>query len=610
VVSVQTEARQRSGFTLVELLVVLAILVLLFGLLFAPMMTSLDMAREGQVRARMQDTVRQTMEDVQRTVSNAVHVLPLREVRPAAAPALSYVDTSQLAVIVPNAGSLTGPLQPPVRPDPSAGTQWMRAVRYVVHPRSGRIVRNDDVGVNFATYPPGTTAPLSASQPSSGVSYIPEVDDPFVLYRQVGILREVPRAQAEYGFGDRWYRFGSLVEQPTGSGTYVFYSNRPETENALSQASGCDVPCTGSVCDSCGVRYPGFREYSANCPACSAAVGYTYLFDGVRFAPQHAANEQLQPLRDGTVYRAEHGGWTGYAHSDVTVAAPQLFPRLLDPRITVYRYNSTTGGYTDLQYDSFSPGLRGTPQLDVRWDADNGSVEFGRFFLQTITLTDTGGAVNVATATDQAAMLPLESEPGVPPGRTLVPNGYQVTPAPTAIILPDTVQVRAIVTFTDGTQRQVDYVRTSQTEQSQIGAQQFAVKRALPPSAWESWVPENWALSMDVLFSEFPGTGPPGPAKFAQDAGRPVTDVRDVQLYIGYSARRNADIHSGASATARDDLVRVDYSTRNVMDVSFTLAEFVDYTEDANGNYVLPAPPPKPQQAALHDTIAVRNAGR
>jgi hypothetical protein len=46
------------------------------------------------------------------------------------------------------------------------------------------------------------------------------------------------------------------------------------------------------------------------------------------------------------------------------------------------------------------------------------------------------------------------------------------------------------------------------------------------------------------------------------------------------------------------------------MDVSVTLSEFVDYIEDANGNYVLPAPPPKPQQAALHDTIVVRNAGR
>jgi len=172
------------------------------------------------------------------------------------------------------------------------------------------------------------------------------------------------------------------------------------------------------------------------------------------------------------------------------------------------------------------------------------------------------------------------------------------------------VKVRAIATLTDGTWRRVDYVQTDQTEQSQIGDWQFAVQRALPPAAWESWVPENWALGMDVLFNDLAGTGPPGPAKFAQALGRPLSDIQDVQLYIQYWARRNADIHSGANATARDDLVRVDYNTRNLLDVSFTLSQFVDYSEDANGSYVLPAPPPKIQQAALHDTIAVRNVGR
>jgi hypothetical protein len=56
--------------------------------------------------------------------------------------------------------------------------------------------------------------------------------------------------------------------------------------------------------------------------------------------------------------------------------------------------------------------------------------------------------------------------------------------------------------------------------------------------------------------------------------------------------------------------LRVDYSTRNVLDVSLTLAKFTDYVEDTNGNLVQPAPPPMAQQAALHDTIVVRNAGR
>jgi len=588
---------------LIELLVVLAILVLLFALLFAPMMTSLDMARAGQIRARMQDTARQAMEDIQRTVANAIQVLPMRVVTLLSAANLAYVDTSQLAVVLPPPGSLSGPLQPPTRPDATAGRDWMEAVRYVVHPRSGRIVRNDDVGINLGTFPPGTTAPMSPLQPSPGVEYTPVPEDPFVLYRQVGVLYEVPQADAEYAFGGRWYRFGSLVDD--GTGTQVFWSNRPETENALSLADGYDIPCSVAVCDNCGARYAGFRSYNDACLTCSNAAGYTYLFDNVKFTPQHAANEQLQPLRDATVYRAEHGGWTGYSHGDPTAASPQLFPRIFDPRITVYRYDQATGGYTDFQYDSYDPALRGTPQLDVTWDADSGAIRFGRIFTQSITLTDSGGNVSAAITDDEATILPLDAL-----GGPTAPTGYRIDPDPEAIILPDTVKVRLVANFSGGGSRHWDYVEVNQEEQDQIGPLQFAVRRELPPANWESWVPENWALSMDILFNNLDITGPPGPAKVAAALGMPLGNVTDVQLHIQYWARRNADIFRGANATARDDLVRVDYSTRNMIDVNLTLSAFADYVEDTNGNFVLPAPPPKPQQAALHDTIVVRNVGR
>lgn len=603
VVSVRKEIHQRSGFTLVELLVVLAILVLLFGLLFAPMMTSLDMAREGQVRSRLQAAAQQAMEDIQRTITNAIHILPARVVRPIAAPGLAYVDTSQLAAILPTPGSLVGPLQPPVRTDPATGRNYIEAVRYVVHPRSGRIVRFDDVGINLATFPPGTTAPLSPSQPSSGVEYQPAYDDPFVLYRQVGILYEVPQNEAEYAFGGRWYRFGSLVDD--GSGNRVFWSNRPESENALSLTEGGDIPCTTSVCDNCGARYPGFREYTAPCLGCSASRGYTYLFDNLRFAPQHFANQQLQSLQDGSVYRAEHGSWTGYSHSDPTVPSPQLFPRLLDPRIVAYRYDASTGAYTDLQYDSYDPTLRGTPPLEISWDSDTGAVRAGRVFTQSITLTDSGGNVSAAISTDQAVVTPLD-----PVGGPTAPNGYRIEPTPNAIILPTTVTVCAVAHLSGGGWRSRDYTRTEQMEQSQIGEWQFAVRRDLPPPSWAPWVPDNWALNMDVLFNDLELTGPPGPAKFAAALNVPLSSIADVQIIIRYWARRNADIFRGASSTGRDDIVRVDYNTRSLIDVHLTLSEFTDYVEDANGNLVIPAPPPKPQQATQHDTLVVRNAGR
>ncbi len=61
----------RAGFTLVEVLVVLAILVILFGLLFAPMIASLDMVTLGQSRVRMQDAVRTAMEQMRRSGRDA-----------------------------------------------------------------------------------------------------------------------------------------------------------------------------------------------------------------------------------------------------------------------------------------------------------------------------------------------------------------------------------------------------------------------------------------------------------------------------------------------------------------------------------------------------------
>ena len=581
----------------------LAILVLLFGLLFAPMMTSLDMAKEGQTRARMQDTARQAMEDIQRTVSNALYVAPLRLVSPTAAPNLAYVDTSQLAVVLPQPGALSNPLQPSTQPDATRNRNWIEAVRYVVHPRTGRIVRNDDVGIDLTAYPPGTTAPLSPTRPASGIEYQPTFEDPFVLYRQVGILFEVAQNEAEYTFGGRSYRFGSLVDD--GTGNLVFYSNRPERENALSPVDGYDMPCSASVCDACGTRYPGFRPYTLNCASCGAAAGYTYLFDSLKFSPQHAAGEQLQPLQDAVIYRAERGAWTGYAQDDPTVPSPLLLARRLDPRIVVYRYDATASGYTELQYDTYDPSLRGTPALDVSWDADAGAVRFGRSFTQVITLTDSGGSVSASISTDQATVTPLD-----PWGTPTAATGYSVDPSPEAIILPDTVKVRAIATLSGGGTRWMDYAQTDQLEQDQIGEWQFAVKRPLPPANWASWVPENWAISMDILFNNLDLTGPPSPAKFADALRVPLNQITDVQLYIQYWGRRNADLFRGASSTARDDLVRVDYNTRNVLDVNLTLWEFDDYTEDANGDLVLPTPSPKTQQAALHDTLIVRNAGR
>ena len=217
-----------------------------------------------------------------------------------------------------------------------------------------------------------------------------------------------------------------------------------------------------------------------------------------------------------------------------------------------------------------------------------------------MTLTDTNGNVNVATQDDDATITPIR-----PVGSTVVPTGYRVEPNPAAVILPNSVKVRAVANLTGGGTRWFDFVQTDQYQQSQIAMWQFAVRRSLPPSNWAPWLPDDWATEMDILFSNRPVIGPPGVAKFAAMG----MNVDSVDVYIQYWARRNADLFS-ANPTARDDIVCVDYHTRGVLDVTLTVSEFVDYMEDIDGNKTVPAPPPITEQAALHDTVAVRNAGR
>jgi hypothetical protein len=113
---------------------------------------------------------------------------------------------------------------------------------------------------------------------------------------------------------------------------------------------------------------------------------------------------------------------------------------------------------------------------------------------------------------------------------------------------------------------------------------------------------------MDLLFSSTDATGGPGPRRFEAIFGAGTID--SVVLHITYWARRNADLFRGATATGRDDLVRVDYNTRDVIDASVKLSEYADYVDDGSGNLTLPPPERTPKQASLSDTIIVRNAAR
>ena len=66
--------RARHGFTMVELLVVIGISVLLFGLLLKPLVDSLSLTQQAQATAAAQDSARKTMEVMTRELGSAAYI--------------------------------------------------------------------------------------------------------------------------------------------------------------------------------------------------------------------------------------------------------------------------------------------------------------------------------------------------------------------------------------------------------------------------------------------------------------------------------------------------------------------------------------------------------
>ncbi|MFN3648085.1 MAG: type II secretion system protein J [Armatimonadota bacterium] len=70
----------RRGFTIIEMIVVIAITALLMTILFVPLSRTLDLVSRGNARVTSQDSVRAAMRTVRRDLSNAMQVFPPRPI--------------------------------------------------------------------------------------------------------------------------------------------------------------------------------------------------------------------------------------------------------------------------------------------------------------------------------------------------------------------------------------------------------------------------------------------------------------------------------------------------------------------------------------------------
>ncbi len=539
----------RRGFTLVEVLVVLAIMVILFSLLFAPMVSGIDLVRRGQRHVTMQNSVRMALERMRRELAEAVYVFEPEiyqvvnqydaasgTVQTLSAP-MRVVNYSKLT-FVPAARDARGRLIVPPRPRPydsdGDGTpDSFLAVRYVVH-------RPDPAGAYDET-------------------------NAFVLYRQEG-----------------W-----CVRDPV-TGQYTWMGM--VSENALSPKLGADIPPRLTICTACGTMIDGYVHECPNCGATEESGSLEYIFEGVQFVPERIAGEKLRTSGDGTLYRARWGGWLGF-QNDGTIVFPAAGLPLsyseIDPRIVVYR---RVGNAWQVWLDTYQ-NLPTGQELSMTWHSGSGCVRFGRWQANGPTFNVTAdpglsfypltigadsytssGAISAGAYTEDIYPIypPLPMEAGDP----RAPVGYVIEPTrngadPPAKILPDRVKVRLLVRFQGGGYQFYEMVPTDNYDQEKIGKWQYCV------------VPLQDGRSAKVLFNMY---DPPSPDWFGGAAA-----LQGFAIEIRYYMRRN--FGQDASGADVDDVVVVDYSTRNIINIDLTLSAFRELEAAAPGaaNRVVPS---------------------
>lgn len=544
----------RGGFTLVEVLVVLAVMVIVFGLLFAPMITGLNLVSRGRRHVAMQDAVRLALEQMKRDLAEAIYVfepvvytVTSMDGQPQNSP-IQVVDYATVIFVPAARDEATAAPLLPLRPyvaDYGPLGRAIRAVRYTVH-----LVNR-------------------------GAAHGP--DNPFALFRQEGYV--VQQAGAW-----RWAEGDEVVE------------------NALTPRADVDLPPTLSICTACHSAWTG---YVRKCPDCGGDQALHYITDAVQFAPQRVSGELLEKSSDGAVYRASVGGWLGTQNDGTRPfgAGLTMLGIELDPRIVVYRQ---TASGLEVYLDTYS-GYVGSPDPAMKWDSAAGVVNFAQPQTVNVIFTgapgvyyplgidgdvyDSSGALQGGGRTGRVypVYVPPSADPWAPGARA--PIAYVVDPtrngaeAP-AKILSDSVGVRLRLTYGSGASAAhyyYDFEPTYTYDQSKIGPWQFCA-----------------LLSTDgtVVQVRLNRDNPPSPDWFA--ASPPTEFVVEIR----YSMRRNFNPDNGL-----DDVVRADYSTRYVLNLALTLASFVELEATPGNPAVFKLPPGvKVHRVEGRDRVVIHNA--
>lgn len=613
--------RGRAGFTLIEVLVVLAILVILFALLFAPMIASLDMVTVGQSRVTMQNAVRTAMEEMRRDISNAMYIYPTAGVSLKGADGLLGTGDD---IRIPNLSEIVL-----VGPQRTAGGD----VAQPMEPRT------DATGRIIATRL--RIALLDETQPYSE-------GNPFVLVREEGYYDRYEDATHV------WWTFTNLGDP-----------GEP-IRNLLTPRSGYDFPVTQSVCSVCGAVYEGYAD------TCSTGCGGTdliYLHENLQFRPERIIGEVLPASAHNTIYQARHAAWAGF-HNPGDIEINDLLPNdpakdplmqlgasPLDPQIVIINpatdppaimrdlWQAVDNSKVVLTWNSDSGTVR-VGATTGRWvvvtnpNATNypgGGIQPGEYY--TIAIQDQRPDLGPGTPSDQydkrgaiattrqwdlvpvypslGALIctdcggrydPTQYNVGDPcpnsscsgtlvstaqAGDPAMPIAYRIDPTrggvePPAKIVPGSIRVIVWGMDDNGTPYQAVYSETTDIDPTRIGPRQFAVVRS------------DYDQRAEVRFNEL---APPSPTMLT-NAGITLSSFG---VYIQYYSRRNYD----PAAPQNDYIIKADYSTHEIINLDLTLQRYAEL-EPITGDptrYVVPSDI-RPDRVSARDQVTVRNLSR
>ena len=576
-------AGRRSGFTLVELLVVMAVSVILLGLLFVPMLSGYNFVRRGQLTAMAQENARLVMNQLQRELADAISVCvatgdyspvrykdvrgshPVRydgyinvrdengRVYRAFGAMIDFVPADDTLGL--HGGKLVYPLGPQVKPVSTEEGQELHpvVVRYFIG--LSRPYKEDARGrVTAANWVNPYERPLLMTT---------EPDNTYVLFR------------CEFDPYDPAFSNWAVPDPANPkSDVYVvnpnfFYDTGVATSlsgvrQAFSKhwrkASVAVVPLT----DIDLVRF-AVAEGTAE-----TGKPRVDVFPTVMFAPTQVVNDTAVPAAPTatsgvpTMYVADHGNWSGL-QNDHTMDARQvaMLGPLTNPRIRVYEVGGGAGAASEGPvFDSAQthqgaqdyPGRRRT----LTWDSRTGTISFARQgepFVFTVTSTHSGWRFR---PTDSLSSPQLREVARIVAGTEVV-----------RIRDPETGTVILLRRAEQG-----ELVDTAEKPSTWNEAAKGPYPPALPP-------PGTYTLNPDG--SMYIGYPYPGPANPMQPV--PVPDGKVVEVLYQYQTNRS------------DDVVRVDYTTKSLLNIILGIRTY----DPSNG---------KPILIQLSGKVRLRNVGR